>query len=178
MGPAVPVGVVLRPEVEDVISYIGRLCLPPRSRPEVEEPEPAQHRVCVRFDCGRALVRGDEFHQELGDSFIGVAVPVNEVKGRGLSTSFGNGGRDCSLAHSAAPPCAPYRAAVVHSTYRMPVILRRDLEGAWMDPANLDPSALAAAFEPYPASEMRAYAVSSKVNTPRYDAPDLIVPAS
>ena len=60
---------------------------------------------------------------------------------------------------------------------RMPVILHeRDYE-AWLDPDNADTEALGALLTPFPAEEMRAYPVSTRVNSARNDEPALIEPA-
>jgi putative SOS response-associated peptidase YedK len=60
---------------------------------------------------------------------------------------------------------------------RMPVILHeRDYE-AWLDPKNEKLEALSGLLTPFPAEEMRAYPISTRVNNTRNDAPDLIVPA-
>ena len=60
---------------------------------------------------------------------------------------------------------------------RMPVILRREDEDDWLDPANTEPEHLLPLLRPYPASEMAAYPVSRMVNSPRNDAPDLLLRA-
>jgi putative SOS response-associated peptidase YedK len=57
---------------------------------------------------------------------------------------------------------------------RMPVILHeRDYE-AWLDPNNEDLSALNALLAPYPAEEMRAYPVSTRVNDVKNDDASLL----
>jgi len=61
---------------------------------------------------------------------------------------------------------------------RMPVILAREDYDEWLDPEERGPEALGHLLKPYPASEMRAYPVSTAVNNPRVDAPELIVPAN
>jgi putative SOS response-associated peptidase YedK len=58
---------------------------------------------------------------------------------------------------------------------RMPVILRREDEDDWLDPANSEPEHLLPLLRPYPASEMAAYPVSRMVNSPANDAPDLLL---
>ncbi|MGA0031990.1 MAG: SOS response-associated peptidase [Burkholderiales bacterium] len=60
---------------------------------------------------------------------------------------------------------------------RMPVILPQHLQDAWLDPAYADVAALHAMLLPYPAEEMRAYPVSTRVNSVKNDGPDLIAPA-
>lgn len=59
---------------------------------------------------------------------------------------------------------------------RMPVILKRQDEDAWLDPT-ARPEHLLGILAPYPAHEMTAYAVSTRVNSARNDTPDLILPA-
>jgi putative SOS response-associated peptidase YedK len=61
---------------------------------------------------------------------------------------------------------------------RMPVILARDDYGTWLDPEERKAEDLQALLRPYPAAEMRAYPVSTMVNSPQNDAPELIVPAN
>ncbi|MFW5691366.1 MAG: SOS response-associated peptidase [Chloroflexota bacterium] len=59
---------------------------------------------------------------------------------------------------------------------RMPVILRRDDYDMWLSPDDLPPDALTPLLRPYDADSMDAYPVSTQVNSPRNDAPDLIEP--
>lgn len=61
---------------------------------------------------------------------------------------------------------------------RMPVILPREAEGAWLDPAATDPAALLPLLAPYPAGGMRRTAVSTAVNSTRVDAPHLLEPVA
>jgi putative SOS response-associated peptidase YedK len=60
---------------------------------------------------------------------------------------------------------------------RMPVILAREAYKLWLDPGKQPPDQLDPWLQPYPASEMTAYPVSTLVNNPRHDSPDCIVPA-
>lgn len=55
---------------------------------------------------------------------------------------------------------------------RMPVILRHQFEALWLDESVMDPEALAAAFEPCPTDEMTACAVSTRVNSTKFDDAD------
>ena len=57
---------------------------------------------------------------------------------------------------------------------RMHGILWPGFEAPWLDPGDLTPGDLAEVFQPYPAERMRTYAVITRVNSPRYDAPDLV----
>jgi putative SOS response-associated peptidase YedK len=58
---------------------------------------------------------------------------------------------------------------------RMPVILHKGDEDSWLDPQSNAPLLLKF-LSPYPAEEMEMYRVSSAVNSPRNDSPDLIRP--
>jgi len=59
---------------------------------------------------------------------------------------------------------------------RMPVILTREAEAVWLDPLIQDPERLLPLLMPYPAEEMEAYPVSTKVNSPANEGPACIVP--
>ncbi|MCI1857055.1 MAG: SOS response-associated peptidase [Sporolactobacillus sp.] len=64
--------------------------------------------------------------------------------------------------------------APVHD--RMPVILNREDEAKWLNPANHDANALLTLLKPYPSAQMTAYAVSPAVNSVKNDSPSLIKP--
>lgn len=59
---------------------------------------------------------------------------------------------------------------------RMPVILAEPDHAAWLDPKNEDTAAMQSLLKPYPAEEMRAYPVSTRVNSPKNEGPELIEP--
>jgi putative SOS response-associated peptidase YedK len=58
----------------------------------------------------------------------------------------------------------------------MPVILHRVDEGRWLDPDLHDPAVLTPLLEPYPAAEMDAHPVSTRVNSPAVKDPALLLP--
>jgi putative SOS response-associated peptidase YedK len=60
---------------------------------------------------------------------------------------------------------------------RMPAILHPRDYAKWLDPAPQTPESLQPLLKPFPAAAMAAYAVSTKVNKPANDAPELVVPA-
>jgi putative SOS response-associated peptidase YedK len=60
---------------------------------------------------------------------------------------------------------------------RMPVILPPSDYSAWLDPATPAKDAQAM-LRPYDADAMEAYPVSTRVNSPRNDDPDVIAPAA
>ncbi len=64
------------------------------------------------------------------------------------------------------------RVAPVHE--RMPVILRPEDEGAWLDAGETDPGSVLGLLGPYEAALMEAYPVASVVNAVWHDGPDLI----
>ena len=59
---------------------------------------------------------------------------------------------------------------------RMPVILPRELESFWLDDEVQDPLALGDILSPYPAEAMDAYEVSSLVNRPSNEGPEVAIP--
>lgn len=56
----------------------------------------------------------------------------------------------------------------------MPVILEQENESTWLE--GDDPDALHALLDPFDSTEMEAYPVSTKVNDPGYDHPDVVDP--
>ncbi len=59
---------------------------------------------------------------------------------------------------------------------RMPVILTRDAETAWLDPQIHEPEKLLPLLKQYPADAMEYYPVSRQVNSPVVDEPNNIKP--
>lgn len=64
--------------------------------------------------------------------------------------------------------------ATIHN--RMPLILPSESYTQWLNPNEQRPDALQALLQPYPANEMVAYPVSSLVNSPANDTPELVEP--
>lgn len=60
---------------------------------------------------------------------------------------------------------------------RMPVVLGEDAWDAWLDPANRDLPGLESLLVPAPDEWVEAYPVSTRVNSPRNNDPDLVTPA-
>ena len=63
---------------------------------------------------------------------------------------------------------------IIHD--RMPVILPRELESLWLDDDMQDPAALTGVLTPYPAGKMEVYEVSTLVNSPSNDGPEVVAP--
>lgn len=60
---------------------------------------------------------------------------------------------------------------------RMPVILHPRDYAQWLDPTPRTPESLQPLLRPFPADEMSAHPVSTLVNAPANDRPELVVPA-
>ena len=60
---------------------------------------------------------------------------------------------------------------------RMPVILAPEAYDAWMDRSLTNPEPLKALLKPYPSERMMAYPVSTAVNDPKNEQPELIARA-
>lgn len=56
---------------------------------------------------------------------------------------------------------------------RMPVILRREDEEAWLNPDNVEPEQLMRLLSQFPADELEAFPISSLVNSPKNNFPEL-----
>lgn len=78
---------------------------------------------------------------------------------------------------SCAIVTAPANAAVSPVHDRMPVILPREHEEAWLDPDLHDPDALDALLEPVGPEQLERRVVSALVNSVDHDGPRLIEPA-
>lgn len=59
---------------------------------------------------------------------------------------------------------------------RMPVILHPRDYGKWLEPSPQTPDNLLPLIKPFPADAMSAYPVSTLVNKPDHDSPELVVP--
>lgn len=59
---------------------------------------------------------------------------------------------------------------------RMPAMLLPEHEEQWLDPDQVEPATLMTMLAPYPGHLMEAYPVSSRVNSPANDTPDLLEP--
>lgn len=71
-------------------------------------------------------------------------------------------------------PANPLLARIHNGRERMPAILRREDHQAWLAGS---PDDALACLAPYPQAQMAAHTVSTVVNSPRNDGPDLIAPA-
>lgn len=58
--------------------------------------------------------------------------------------------------------------------HRMPVILSKQQQQAWLDPSETNPARLKKLLTAYPAKEMTVYPVSALVNSPRNDHRDIL----
>lgn len=61
---------------------------------------------------------------------------------------------------------------------RMPVILHPDEYARWIDPGERAPADLQDLLDPYPAGEMAHHPVSTLVNNPKNDVPEVVEPVS
>lgn len=59
---------------------------------------------------------------------------------------------------------------------RMPVILAREDEAAWLDPANDDPAQLQKLLRPCPDEWLECFEVSTLVNSPRNNSKEVLAP--
>jgi putative SOS response-associated peptidase YedK len=57
---------------------------------------------------------------------------------------------------------------------RMPVILAPEAYDAWLDPTVTQPEALQNLLKPYPSDRMQRHPVTTQVNSPRHEGPELV----
>ena len=59
---------------------------------------------------------------------------------------------------------------------RMPVILERDLEDAWLDPDLVDVQRISQMLKPYPSERMEEWRVGDAARHPKNDDPEVMKP--
>lgn len=78
------------------------------------------------------------------------------------------------VVHSATIITTEANAIMAPIHNRMPVILRKEDEQKWIDPATQNSEQLSLLLNPYDPEQMEAYEVSKEVNSPRHDDAHLI----
>ncbi|HEX4806854.1 MAG TPA: SOS response-associated peptidase [Conexibacter sp.] len=133
------------------------------------------------FERGRCLIVADGFYEWQRE---GPRQPFHVTKDGGAPFAFagirtawrdprqpdGELLRSCAIITTAA------NAVVQHIHPRMPVILDRADEEAWLDPGT-PPARLHAMLHPLANDQTHARAVSKAVNDARYDGPECLAPA-
>jgi len=104
-----------------------------------------------------ALKNGEPF------AFAGIWSTVHDTSGRPYTT------------FAIITTDANERVAQIHN--RMPVILHARDEATWLNP-RCAPEAAQALLVPYPADLLTLYEVSTKVNAPAYNTPDVLQPVA
>lgn len=85
---------------------------------------------------------------------------------------------DGSVVYSAAIVTTQPNEVLTPLHDRMPVILEPQALALWLDPAPQSPTRLQPLLRPYPAGEMEVYPVSTLVNHPENEGPQVIRPAN
>ncbi len=80
--------------------------------------------------------------------------------------------------HSYTLITCPANAVVAPIHDRMPVMLEREAEEAWLDPEISESDALLPLLHPYPAGQMTGHRVGGRVNSVKNDAAELIAPVA
>ena len=70
----------------------------------------------------------------------------------------------------------PANELVMPCDDRMPVIFDAEQFAAWLDPKEKNPAKCLAPLTPYPAERMECWPVSTRVNSPAEDDPELLAP--
>ncbi len=83
---------------------------------------------------------------------------------------------DAPLLKSATIITGPPNKLLASMHHRMAVILRPEDEAKWLDPNLQQVDELMPLLPVFPDEAMEAYAISTRINTPAYDAPDCLAP--
>jgi len=73
---------------------------------------------------------------------------------------------------------SPPNALMQEIHNRMPVILPKESISLWLDPGEPNLHELQELLQPYPEQEMEAFPVSTAVNSPANESPELILPVA
>ena len=127
----------------------------------------------------RCLVVGDGFYEWRPASSGRGKIPIRFVLSEGGPFAFaGLWDSWCAPDGEEVPSFTIVTTAandLIHPFHdRMPVILTRDNEAGWIDPDLTDEMRAVALLRPYQGEQMRAYEVSTIVNSPRNDSPECI----
>jgi len=70
--------------------------------------------------------------------------------------------------------CSNIKLKEIHN--RMPVILKKEDETHWLNTNNVKTEELLPFLQPYPENQINAYPISTRVNSPFYNDPDIALP--
>ena len=147
------------------------------SRVETVADKPSFRKAFVE---GRVLIPASGFYEwkKIGDTkqpyyihlkgrdlfaFAGISSQWTNQKGNVINT--------CSIL-----TCSPNKLMEkIHD--RMPVILSKKFEQKWISPEITEKDELLAMLAPIPDKEMDSYEVSTAVNSPRNNSPDILTPS-
>jgi putative SOS response-associated peptidase YedK len=69
----------------------------------------------------------------------------------------------------------PANRLVAETHNRMPVILSAEAQTAWLEPGDIDEQRASEVLVPLPSAAMRVRSASMRLNSARYDAPDVLI---
>jgi putative SOS response-associated peptidase YedK len=128
----------------------------------------------------RCLIVADGFYEWKSTPGSSARTPMYiRLKGGGLFAFAGlwaPGKADTRPTAAIVTTRANDLVAPIHN--RMPVILKPEDEGVWLDPEEQDLGRLQALLAPLPADRLEAYAVAPLVNAFQNEGPELIVPTT
>jgi putative SOS response-associated peptidase YedK len=188
VAPSQPIPIVKDPQSRAVELYlwglvpfwakdpgIGSRLINARSETAYEKPS-----FRAAFKYRRCLIPADGFYEWHSAAKGGDKTPyLFKLKDDGPFTFAGlyehwqspDGGE----LHSCTILTCPPNELVGRYHSRMPVMLNKQDRWAWLDPDQKQAS-LRDMLQPYPAEEMKAYAVSRAVNSPKNDNPSVVEP--
>jgi putative SOS response-associated peptidase YedK len=190
IAPSQPIPIVKDPETRAVELYrwglvpfwskdpqIGNRLINARSETAYEKPA---YRAAFKYR--RCLILADGFYEWHAEGGSGPKTPyLFKLKDDGPFTFAGlyehweppEGGE---LHTATILTCEPNDLVAVYHN-RMPVMLDEEARWQWLEP-DAKQKDLRDLLVPFPAEEMKCYAVSRAVNSPNNDSPDVVDPVS
>lgn len=130
------------------------------------------------FRCGRALVIADGFYewQKLGDKKQPYFIRMKDDRPFAFAGLAEHWQRPEKTIDSATIITTEANPLMRNIHDRMPVILRPEIYGLWLDPEFQGRDELLSLLKPYAADDLVAYPVGTLVNSPRNDDPCCVNP--
>lgn len=124
----------------------------------------------------RCLIVADGFYEwQRGKTRSPFYISLQNGQPFGMAGLYETSPRDGALQATCAILTVAANSLVAACHDRMPAIIPKEAEGAWLDPGT-SISDLEALLKPFPAGLMRMHGVSALVNSPRFDSPRCIEP--
>lgn len=131
----------------------------------------------MSFQRSRCLILADSFYEwkKDGSKKIPMRIKLKNNEPFGMAGIWSAWRKpDGSFLYSCSVITTTPNPLMMEIHNRMPVILTKEDEKTWLDPANKDQSSLLQLLKPFDENQMEVFEVSSDVNSPKNNGPKLI----